>query len=299
MGARNERARLNAELFGLLLPIGCDGAISVLRAYFDDSGTHHGGKWGPSQIVAVAGIMGTEPEMETLDALWKEHLDAPLCGRKPPLKRFHMYDCQNSIGEFTGWSRTETDYFCHELAETIVKSKVSGYGFSCSRSDWDALVTGDVRVCWGDAEGVCVRNCFLMGCAWAQHNTFDPEMSFVFDARPGSERENRVVFDAFQRQTAPPPELVGVSFLTSHKVRPLQVADYVAWEFYQHSVQVLKSGIVAPPERREWNQLTARMPFTGQIARREAIEKVVEMAKANPRLAEMVDHFLTFDPLAL
>ena len=30
MGARNERARLNAELFGLLLPIGCDGAISVL-----------------------------------------------------------------------------------------------------------------------------------------------------------------------------------------------------------------------------------------------------------------------------
>jgi hypothetical protein len=143
----------------------------MITAYFDDSGTHQGGKWGPSQIVAVAGIMGTESELMSLEGLWSEHLDAPLCGRKPRLKRFHMYECQNSVGEFEGWKRVETDYFCHQLAETIAKSGVTGYGCACSRKDWDELVVGNARLALGDAEGQCVRNCFLKGCAWAQSPT--------------------------------------------------------------------------------------------------------------------------------
>jgi hypothetical protein len=92
----------------------------MLSAYFDDTGTHQGGKWGPSKIVAVAGIYGTESEMLSLEGMWREHLDAPLCGRKPPLKRFHMYDCQKSLNEFSGWTRTETDYFCHQLATVVI-----------------------------------------------------------------------------------------------------------------------------------------------------------------------------------
>jgi hypothetical protein len=32
-----------------------------------------------------------------------------------------------------------------------------------------------------------------------------------------------------------PPSLVGISFLTSHKIIPLQPADMVAWEFYQYA----------------------------------------------------------------
>jgi hypothetical protein len=96
-------------------------------------------------------------------------------------------------------SRTETDYFCSQLATEITNSGVAAYGFACARKDWDDLVTGDVRAILGDPEEFCVRNCFVRSCGWAQTNTFDPQMTFVFDDRPHKQRENKVVFDVYQK----------------------------------------------------------------------------------------------------
>ena len=104
----------------------------MIRAYFDDSGTHDA-----SEIVSVTGLFGTPGCMDGLDRSWKKHLERPLDGAKPPLKRFHMYEFQNSMGEFAGWSRTETDYFCHQLRQTIIDFDVSGYSIACARNDWD------------------------------------------------------------------------------------------------------------------------------------------------------------------
>src|SRR6202171_211297 len=151
----------------------------MLTAYFDDSGTHE-----QSDIVLVAGIFGTEGRMDSLDRNWKKHVDRPLCGAKPPLRRFHMTDCNASQGEFTGWSRTETDYFCHQLRTEIIQSDVAAYGIACSRKDYDELVTGDIRAILGTPEGMCINQCFVRAIGWVQANTFDPKMSMVFDNRP-------------------------------------------------------------------------------------------------------------------
>jgi hypothetical protein len=272
-----------------------NGLLVMLQAFFDDTGTHDGSKWGPSKIVAVAGIFGTEGDLRGLESEWRKHLDRPLCGNKPRLKRFHMVDCQRSVGEFTGWSRTETNYFCHQLGTAIIESGVAGYGFASSRKDWDDLITGDARDVLGDSEGNCVRNCFIKAAAWAQHSTFDPHMSFVFDDRPHRQRENKVVYDVFKRQTMPPPELVGIFFATSHKILPLQAADLVAWEFYQHANDVLEIGF-HPAKRAQFRRLVSNMRFEAQIARRDKIQMVADHANSHPRLADLADHFRTFDP---
>jgi hypothetical protein len=276
------------------------GLLVMLRAFFDDSGTHEGGKWGPSKVVAVAGIFGTEAELRGLEKTWRKHLERPLCGAKPKLSRFHMTECQASDGEFTGWTRTETDYFCHQLGTAIIESGVSAYGMACFRKDWDELITGDARAILGDAEGNAVRNCFLKATTWAQMYTFDPEMMFFFDDRPHRQRENKIVFNVFQTQSMPPPELVGVSFVTSHKFIPLQAADLMAWEFYQYAKDTLDSGRIELPKRKQFRRLRQEIPvFDLQVARRNSIQQIAAHAAKSPHLAEMAGHFRTFDPDAL
>jgi hypothetical protein len=272
----------------------------MLRAFFDDAGTHEGGRHGPSGVVVVAGVFGTEAEMVGLEKPWQQHLARPLDGTKPPLSRFHMTDCQNGQGEFIGWSRTETDYFCHQLGTLIIESGVSAYGMACVRDDWENLVIGDVRSVLGDPEGHCVRSCFLKATIWAQTYAFDQHLMFIFDDRPHRQRENKIVFNVFQSQTAPPPELVGVFFNNSRKIPALQAADLIAWEVYQHGLDIVKAAKVTPPKRDQLNRLRREIRiFDLQIARRDAIQKVVQNALSNPHLKDMADWFGTFDPDAL
>jgi hypothetical protein len=269
----------------------------MITAFFDDSGTHGEA----SDIVLVAGIFGTEARMQSLDRNWKKQIDAPLDGTKEPIKRFHAYDCDQSIGEFTRWSRTETDYFRHLLRTVIIESGVAAYGMACARKDWDELITGDLRSVLGAPEGFCINQCFVRSVGWAQANTFDPKMSFVFDNRPaGVQRYAGTVYDAFQRWAQPPPALAGCKFDSSMAVRPLQAADMIAWELYRYAKLILAQGlhVRAQPEILH---LRVNMDFRAQIASRSGIEKVrdywLEYFRDKPGwLPQFANHFDFFDP---
>ena len=219
----------------------------------------------------MAGIVGTESEIESLDAMWAEYLAAPLGGRKPPLRRFHMYDCHNSLNEFAGWSRTETDYFCHQLREVIIRSHVSGYGFACARQDWNQIIQNEYRTIFGDPEGYAVRNCINCALNWAHNSTFDPHMSFVFDDRPEREVENRAVFDLYQR-ILKPPELVGISFMTSHKV------TLASRRFGCVGILYACKQRLTPREEAGGTQravaLVTNMSLYGQMATKDAIQEM-------------------------
>jgi len=264
----------------------------MINAYFDDSGTHE-----TSTIVLVAGLMGTEGRLRGLDRAWKKHVDNPLDGAKPPLRRFHASDCFQSQGEFAGWKRVETDYFRHQLRKVIIDSGVSAYAAACLRKDWDELVIGDMRSILGTAEGFCIRNCFVKSLAWIRNATFDPEVTFVFDNRPSVvKRDAHAVFDAYQKQTND-LSLVGISFLSSYDIRPLQAADMLAWEFYQYANDLSRSGDEVP-QSDELKHLTSNMSFAGQYGSRASIEGIVDLwNKQDPdNLRQVANHFSSFDP---
>jgi hypothetical protein len=269
----------------------------MITAYFDDSGTH-GDR---SDIVLVAGIFGTEARLDNLDRNWKRHLDAPLDGLKVPIRRFHAYDCYNSVGEFERWSRTETDYFRHQLRAVIFEADVAAYGMAVARKDWDNLIAGHLRSVLGDSERFSINQCFVKSLAWAQANTFDPHMSYVFDNRPSPvQRYVGAVCDAFSRHLQPPPTLIGHSFLSSMKIRPLQAADLVAWELYRYANDILKNGIQTPAPK-EILHLKANMIFDAQIATYENILRLRDhwtaIYKDKPdHLRQMANHFDAFDP---
>lgn len=265
----------------------------MLRGYFDDSGTHDA-----SNVVVVAGIIGTESELLSLDGLWRDQLNSPICGLKPPIREFHAFDCFNSVGEFSGWKRTETDYFRKQLRDVIIKSHVSGYGYACFRRDWDELITGYLRNLFGNAEGDAVRNCFVRSMVWAHEHTFDRDISYIFDDSNNLERKRDIlaVFDAFKKETRF-LNVTGISFMDSFKILPLQAADLFAWEFNRNAQSILEKGWETPTTT-ELLHLKRGMPWLGgQIARRDAIAKVRELAVSQHDgdvLAHLGDYFKNF-----
>lgn len=282
-----------SDLYGIPLPRGClNGWLAMLGAYFDDSGTHDA-----SEVVVVAGIMGLESDLVTLDGLWREHLDRPLDGHKSPIKEFHASHCFSSTGEFVGWTRTETDYYRHQLQDVIIRSHVSGYGFACVRQEYDEVVQGDLRLILGDSEGHAASQCIVRALRWARIATFDPDISFVFDCKASRNRETKAIFDAFQLHEKE-KNLVGVSFLNSEKTLALQAADLFAWEFYQYAQQILKVGMSAPATAGMKNLAENMYYVDGQIARKSAMKKIKALwAKGDQELFRLnANYFGNFRP---
>lgn len=237
--------------------------------------------------------------MRGLEWAWKNELSRPIDGHKPPLKRFHMTECNSSMGEYAGWTRTETDYHCHLLRKALIDSDVSAYGVATARKDWDELVTGPMRDIMGTAEGFCIRNCFVRCTLWADRYSYDSQMRFVFDNRPSPViRDAGTVYDAYRRFVTA-RELTGISFENSTAPVLLQAADMIAWELYTHAKEVLAEGKNFVPRRDGFRKLARDMKFDGQIADRNSISEMWRQvwSKKDPaELDQIASHFRNFDP---
>ena len=66
----------------------------MLKAYFDDSGTH-----AQSKMVAIAGFIGDATVWDSFDANWEPILTAP--DKSTRLSEFKMYDCVHGVEEFS------------------------------------------------------------------------------------------------------------------------------------------------------------------------------------------------------
>ena len=268
----------------------------MLRAYFDDSGTHRN-----SKIVVVAGIMGTNSELLSLEGLWREQLERPLDGLKSPVSEFRSYDCFESIGNFSGWKRKETDFFRHQLREVIIRSHVSAYGCAHFKDDWNRIIHDELRDLLGSAEGSAVRNCFVRSLRWAEVNCYDQDMEFIFDNSNDLERKRDIhaVYDAFRRHNTQ-KHLSGIAFRDSHIVPALQAADLFAWEFNRNARSILESGMNTP-STSEYIHLGKKMKWLdAQIARADRIEHIRDFTLASlptDIITQMSSYFKNFAPI--
>ena len=267
--------------------------LPALSGYFDDSGTHPN-----SEIVLMGGLMGNKYQWNYFSERWSEKLQTPSLGRGP-LSRFHMFDCQNGIGEFAGWGRTATDLLVHELQTIILDAALYGGGVAVDRKSWDKIVTGELQTVLGDAEGFSLRQCYFMAEMWANDIASQREMQFVFDNRPQRQEENKKVaqvmtilaaYEEEQGKTGFAP--VGHFFADSTKTLPLQGADLVAWEMYQHALTMLRGqASLNTPVRPQMKRLLdgGRITFSAAIG--DGIKQFVESippeaCDATSRIAE-------------
>ena len=216
---------------------------------------------------------------------------------KEPLKRFHMANCQAADGEFLGWKRTETDFLVHELGDIILKCGLYCDCAVISRKDWNELITGDLLTALGDAEGYSLRMAFVRASKWARQTGGSDKIAFVFDRRQEREKEGKRIYALFEHLSKIEPTAVApvsIEFSDSHRTLPLQAADLVAWEYYQHAREYLKFGKPYASRkqlRRLWNG--GRMKIG--LATRSAIETMVALEAGKEEKIGRAAELMTID----
>src|SRR6266567_6483744 len=99
----------------------------ILRAYFDDSGTH-----AESDVVVIGGLIGNVAQWEDFERQWTQKLKCPL-PHKPPLKRFHLSACNARTGEFASYSDAEQNAATHDFREIIINTKLTSTASAIDR----------------------------------------------------------------------------------------------------------------------------------------------------------------------
>jgi hypothetical protein len=263
----------------------------MLTAYFDDSGTHD-----PSDVILWSGVFGNEYQWAFFSDLWARKLADPSPG-KPPLGRFHMTECQAATGEFSGWSRTATDFLVHELSDIIIRAGLWSCCTAVSRKDWDELVVGDdFRGAWGDAEQHCIIGCFSSTTQWAEKNGHG-NMAFIFDDRPHRNDQVKKMFDIFRRghtAKASTTALDTITFITSAAFIPLQAADLFAWEQYQFANDALKSGSKVP-KRKQLARIMKQNRVFLRFVNRAEIKRMFATEFANPEKVAAIARDMKLD----
>jgi hypothetical protein len=233
--------------------------LGMLTAYFDDSGTHTA-----AEITLLAGLFGLSNQWDLFNDLWRGVLEEAV--PRKSINTFHATDCHNALGEFVGWSRTESDWLMHELGRVITRCGLGGCATSVARQTWEKEIVGDMRRAVGDAEGGCIRTVFIDTLEWAKR--FSPhclEMAFVFDDRPERIKEYSGVYQIFSDHgegTNEKPRLVSLSFAHAAKMLPLQASDLLAWNVYQEELLSLTHPL---PNRCFHRKLLGDLTKTGRF----------------------------------
>jgi Protein of unknown function (DUF3800) len=273
------------EFARVVLPSNSEtAALAMLTAYFDDSGTH-----GNSDIVLMAGFFANTNQWDYFSKRWAKQLASP-CPGKEPLPWFHMTECQAGDGLFLGWKRHETDFLVHELGTIILGTGIYGFGGAMSRKEYERLVVGDHRRATGNAETICIINCFSTLLQLANAVAPGQEIAIVFDDRPQKKRDIQKIFDIY-KDVAGDTRIISVSFASARKMLPLQAADLLAWEIYQDTLDALAGRREAEgPRRHQLTRLVAGGRIAIQFCSPEGVRRLMQDQEDPEMLAMIANH---------
>jgi len=211
----------------------------MLRAYFDDSGTH-----ASSDVAVMGGLVGTVAQWEQFESQWAAKLNDPQPG-KPALRMFHLSACNARDGEFESYNRAEQDLLIRELRQIIIDARLTSVAMAVDKKAWDDLIVGPLHDVLGDALSPCFENCIAEVLKIAGPHPHGDKIALVFDKGIETARFR----DIAEMFTLPlgRPRIVSVNFLRVEDALPLQGADIVATENYWHAAQWLKLGDAALP----------------------------------------------------
>jgi hypothetical protein len=239
--------------------------VLLLKAYFDDSGTHS-----TSKVVCWAGFMAAEEEWAPFEQEWAALL------KREGLKSFHMFDVHNAVGQCEGWNRARSDMVIHDFRQVICARDVLGIASVVRTDDWNEVIGADEWLTKRlvSPSQLALEHVIQQAVHWAQRRAevgVDPEkVAMFFDLR----QEDVVAgldAAALYREDHPWRQWFnGAAFVNMRDTLPLQAADMLAWETYRLETSRQRKGS-EPELRAHLHAMLRDLPIHGQYYDKDAL----------------------------
>jgi hypothetical protein len=205
--------------------------ILVLKAFFDDSGTHD-----RSDVIVMGGIIAPEESWLALEPPWQAELD------RLGITAMHMSHCEARRGEFQDMERDQRDAIIAFFSNLICATKGRMLASAVSRRVWNSVAAqtklGEV---FAEPIDFLFNTCMRRALESRRTSNDGPEEVVVtFDTRDQNLRFWEDLAAGYEKRW--PSRLVGYSFGQMAKVLPLQAADMIAYESFVHQCQFEKTG---------------------------------------------------------
>lgn len=225
------------DLAPVVFPSGQQGLLLMLRACFDDSGTH-----AASEVVVWGGVIGSVDQFSVLEYLWGHFLTEPADG-KPPIKKFSASDCRSGRNEFEGWEQGARDLARRNARQIIAKAQVVPIAYAVPLKAFNKIIRGRVLRAYAPANGMAFAACADIAFKLARKR--NEAVACVFDFGQSSPELDGLLADNLERAKK---EGIPVSHTFQAVVDSygLQAADTIATEHYWFSLQGLKGGDAKP-----------------------------------------------------
>jgi Protein of unknown function (DUF3800) len=210
---------------------GDDWLIAMLdfEVYFDDSGTHS-----ESEIAVASCYIAPRNQWDS----FVRNLDE--AREKHGFDCFHMADFMARQKEFIQWDDRKGARAL-ESVSCIIKTRIT-VGFSCAvpKKSWDQYMPDRYKaVVGGRHYTFAVRSVMGIIEQWRKKFAYTQPMQYVFDRMSQGKGEIMAVMDTAIRHPKDCLEKYGAvkdgySFQDKRAFKPLQAADMLAWETYNH-----------------------------------------------------------------
>jgi Protein of unknown function (DUF3800) len=204
----------------------------LLKAFFDDSGTHD-----RSDVVVMGGVIAPDESRAALEPKWQDVLD------KFGIEKMHMSHCERRWGEFKHKERVERDEIIERFSDLICETGGRLLASAVSRKVWDSVTAKvpTLGLAFKEPIDFLFNTCMRRALESRRVSADGPEqVEVIFDTRDKNIRFWRDLASRYERNF--PSRLVGYSFGQMANSKPLQAADMVAYEAFVHQCRFEKTG---------------------------------------------------------
>lgn len=198
----------------------------MLKAYFDDSGTHNG-----SKIYALAGVLGSVSAWNELLRRWQVLLDSH------GLKEIHMSEIVNGTGAYAGKQRFERKLIHKECYDALAGINLVHVASAIVMDDWNSL-NDQERAQLGLPYELVFQSCLqnVVNGLKNDASRVGP-VDFVLDNADKALTKLAVKRFSEHKESARYEKALGsLSFRDSMHTPALQVADLFAYHCYRYQL---------------------------------------------------------------